>query len=329
MMTAAARRTLTMAAFMRERWTEAEVLALPAGEHNYFERKRGAFLTKGDWRDSLSKVLSAFANFGGGHIVIGVHDDGHIDGVEVLKTGRTSTRDWLEQVIPDCLSPPLANFRVHTVVPAVEDTTILGGRVVIVIDVGDSVLAPHQAEKQRVYFYREGGRSEPAPHVYLEAIRTRLIGPLLVPVLMSLELTNSQQRDDQWFIEMALKFVVRNEGNLAAYKWAVALDELKVGGKHRRARPVYVDHTLLPGEAVNDTEHRVGFLLPRLPATFEEAVGQLDQIIADDGFISYRAVSEVSRGEVFRTRLKDLDLRAFAAQIKPPDPLPQPMDSSE
>jgi hypothetical protein len=50
--------------------------------------------------------------------------------------------------------------------------------------------------------------------------------------------------------------------------------------------------------------------------TFEDVVKQLDEIIKDETFIEYRAVSkEWGFGEVFRTRFTDLDLRALAAQI--------------
>ena len=42
-MIVAAKRELTMTLFKRERWTESDVLTLPPGEHDYFERKgRGA-----------------------------------------------------------------------------------------------------------------------------------------------------------------------------------------------------------------------------------------------------------------------------------------------
>jgi hypothetical protein len=102
-MIAAFKRKLTMTLFKRERWTESDVLALPAGEHDYFERKGGAFLTGTGYRDGLGKALSAIANSGGGHLIIGVADDGQLEGVEPMH-GNTSTRDWLEQVVPGCLS---------------------------------------------------------------------------------------------------------------------------------------------------------------------------------------------------------------------------------
>src|SRR5687768_2157129 len=134
------RQDKTMTSPKRTTWSEADVLSLPAGEHDYFDRKSGRLLASPDFREKLAKALSAFANSGGGHIVIGVEDDGTFTGVTPLR-GRTPTREWLEQVIPNLVSFPLEDFRVHEVVPSVP-STIPGGMVLLVVDVGDSVLAP-------------------------------------------------------------------------------------------------------------------------------------------------------------------------------------------
>lgn len=48
--------------YLRERWTEAEVLNLPTGEHDYFDRKAGRLLDDGHWRTILAKAVSALAN---------------------------------------------------------------------------------------------------------------------------------------------------------------------------------------------------------------------------------------------------------------------------
>jgi hypothetical protein len=154
----------------KERWTESEVVSLPSGEHDYFERKSGAFLKDAEFREKLAKAVSAFANSGGGHLVIGVQDP--IDGVPKIHKGRTTTRDWLEQTVPHLVTYPLQNFRVHEVEP---DTVsaIPTDQVVIVIDIGDSMQAPHQSAVTKIYHYRAGGRSERAPHHFLEILRGR------------------------------------------------------------------------------------------------------------------------------------------------------------
>src|SRR5260370_9917225 len=65
--------------FLREKWTEDEVLNLPEGEHNYFDRKSGKlFADRGRLYGTLAKALSALANSGGGHLILGQDDDGTI-----------------------------------------------------------------------------------------------------------------------------------------------------------------------------------------------------------------------------------------------------------
>jgi hypothetical protein len=60
------REEVWMTVVKRERWTEPEILAFPAGEHDYFDRKAAAFL---EHREAIGKAVSAFANSGGGHIL--------------------------------------------------------------------------------------------------------------------------------------------------------------------------------------------------------------------------------------------------------------------
>ncbi len=128
-----------MAFVKKERWTEADVADFPVGEHDYFERKAGA-LVEGDRNnllDALAKTTSALANSGGGHLVFGVADDSSFDGVPKIFSGRTSTRDWLEQKVPELLDYRLNDFRVHVVTPS-DKSAIPKGRDLIVIDIADS-----------------------------------------------------------------------------------------------------------------------------------------------------------------------------------------------
>lgn len=103
----------------RENWTEEQVTELPTGEHDYFERKSGKLFDdvsdRNDLLDTLAKGSSAFVNSGGGHFILGVTDAGELNGVPRIWSGRTSTRDWLEQKIPLLLDYRLNDFRVHVV----------------------------------------------------------------------------------------------------------------------------------------------------------------------------------------------------------------------
>jgi predicted HTH transcriptional regulator len=119
--------------------------------------------------DDLAKALSAFANGEGGHLILGVTDDGVIEGLPETVKGRIRTKDWIEQKIPQLLTYPLQDFRVHEVEPSVP-SKIPPGHVIIVIDVGDSPLTPHQTANKRLYYYRVSGRTEPTPHFFLELL---------------------------------------------------------------------------------------------------------------------------------------------------------------
>jgi putative transposase len=100
----------------RERWTEADLDELPAEEPDGFDRKAGQLFetSQDNFLNSIAKALSAFANSGGGSLILGIKDDGLPDGLRPF-VGRTAMRDWIEQKIPHLLDYPLSDFRVHTV----------------------------------------------------------------------------------------------------------------------------------------------------------------------------------------------------------------------
>jgi hypothetical protein len=151
-------------------WDEEYIhTSLPIGECDWFEAKGSQVVrpeSKYIDRDTLSKAISALANSGGGNLVLGIKnfektwvvDDGGIPDT----LGRISTREWLEDSIPNLVELPLQTFNVSIVKPS-ENTTIAAGKAVFVIQVGDSHLAPHQASNN-VYYGRIGGKSKPLSH---------------------------------------------------------------------------------------------------------------------------------------------------------------------
>jgi Putative DNA-binding domain len=246
----------------REKWTEDQILDLPTGEHDYFERKSGRLFDPNDRNallDALAKAASAFANSGGGHLILGVSDTSEIDGVPHTLSGRTTTRDWLEQKIPPLLDYRLNDFRAH-VVEGAGSSKIPAGRDLLVIDFGDSALAPHQSARDHTYYYRSAGRSYPAPHFYLELLRQRQTSPVLDFDLRGVEI-------DAWLyqgmpmLRVEARFSVENKGRVAAYKWALVprtIHDIPDGrggdihfgaipGATGRATSIRVDDTILPG----------------------------------------------------------------------------------
>lgn len=172
-------------------WDEEYILSLPPGEHNWVEMKgrRTVDLTvsgvlESKVRDDLSKAISALANSGGGVLVLGLKelpsgwavDDG---GVALSIKGKMSTREWLEDVIPNLLEESLVNFNVYVITRGSENSQIEEGRGVLVVEVGDSEQAPHQASDNK-YYARVGGKSRPIGHRLVTDIANRRRHPKMV-----------------------------------------------------------------------------------------------------------------------------------------------------
>jgi len=314
----------------RERWTEADILSLPAEEPDQFDRKSGLLLKdEGKFLDALAKALSAFANSGGGSLIIGVDDRGQIDGVEPC-VGRASFRDWLEQKIPHLVDYPISDFRVHTVEP---DTSsqIPSGKVVVVVDVGDSALAPHQTKRDKIYYHRQGGRSVPAPHFYLELLRNRLTGASLEFRLLSVTVFDANRWQHGVNMEMVFEFEIKNTGRIAAYKWSLqaeTLDHPAVGAtpalveRYQFGRQNFLlnrggvallslDDTILPGNRRSE-KRDVAVFLPT-PTNLEQ---QIDEALTEL-VLGYRLATEMSPGTIIPIALRDVvDIKAFAADVE-------------
>lgn len=319
-------------------WTEADILALPPGEQREFDRKRADILSGADWRESLAKPLCAFANSGGGSLILGVADDGSLLGIDPKK-GSTSTKDWLEQVIPKLLSHPLEAFRVHEVLPSTP-SSIPPGKILLVVEVADSALAPHQTTQGRIYYYREGSHSVPAPHFYLETLRNRLTGPALASSLVRATLLRALWHEGGLFAHIELTFYVRNVGRVAAYKWDVSWrvefdvddsrhDDFIVdpsrfppwsGG---RSSGIRIDDTILSG-GVLSKEDEFGFILRPASSSEADLRAELSLMSYEKIAISHGSVSEVSPSEEAPTPLHTvLPLEEFLKQLLaklPPKP---------
>lgn len=253
----------------RESWTEEQITELPTGEHDYFERKSGKLFDVSDRNsllDTLAKAASAFANSGGGHLIVGVTDAGEINGAPRIWSGRTTTRDWLEQKVPQLLDYRLNDFRVHVVERSIP-SKIPPERDVIVIDLGDSALAPHQSTRDHTYYYRSAGRSLPAPHFYLELLRQRQTSPVLDFELAGAEI-ETWLHQGMPMLRVDAKFLIENKGRVAAYKWALVARTLNqipdgrgddyyfgaIPGATGRSSSVRIDDTILPGCTLQESK---------------------------------------------------------------------------
>jgi hypothetical protein len=324
-----------MAILKRESWSEAEVVALPHGEHDYFDRKAGALLDdRENFSAGVSKALSAFANSGGGHLVIGMLDDAvTFDGLPST-VGRTSTREWLEQKIPSLLSYELQDFRVHEVTRD-EPSAIPAGRIVLVVDVGDSPLAPHQTTQGgKNYYVRQGGHSRVAPHHWLELLRQRVSGPVVQAVCEEIRVREVYRNPaDAIVVRFEVDFVLRNEGRIAAYKWELFTWDYTTSGELNnpdfrfdpnnmpiRRNPglndssiSIGDDTILPGRARRQIAHVALFVRPEQerPHLIQRETERILQTV-----ICYRVATETYRGDNISVAFaKYLDADSLRATI--------------
>ena len=320
----------------REKWTEADVDELPAEEPDVFERKSGElFANQGNFRDAVAKALSALANSGGGSLILGVKDDGTPDGLPPL-VGQTAMRDWVEQTIPHLLDYPLADFRVHTVIKS-DPSRIPDSREVIVIDVRDSAAAPHQSKRDKIYYRREGGRSVPAPHFYLELLRQRLTNPTLEFKLKKIEDADAYEHDDGLLLRVQLKFEIENVGRVAAYDWQLSVRTItseKIDlsernadyhfgtvpskkGEGLRLTSIPLSRTILPGCKFIESQEFGCQLRPK--AHTEEAVREEIEALLDGAEFAYQLATETSRGELISIPLSpvlDVDVLVAATRQK-------------
>lgn len=211
-------------------WTEDDVLSLPPGENDEFERKGARLLDftvpgvrEGDVRDELAKQLSAFANTGGGRIIYGLHDDGNVDNGGVARTlrGRRTTKDWLEDVIPNLTDFEIVGVNVHEIRPRAPASPIAQDKSLYVVEVPDSERAPHQSKGDLKYYIRLGGKSQPATHRLIEDIRNRAIHPRvevhdLKIVSAHYSTTKFVSLRSEGSLHIQLTFGVRNVGRVRA-----------------------------------------------------------------------------------------------------------------
>jgi hypothetical protein len=167
-------------------WDEEYILAsLPIGEFDWFEAKGSKVIkpeAKEVDRELLSKAISAFVNSGGGILVLGIKQLGkgwQIDEEGIpTQIGRTSTKEWLEDIIPNLVELPLRTFNVYEAKKSAENSIAPPGRAIFIIEIGESDAAPHQAI-DKIYYGRVGGKSRPLGHRFVMDILGRRRDPII------------------------------------------------------------------------------------------------------------------------------------------------------
>jgi len=148
-------------------WNEDYIAALPVGEFDWLEYKASDKFTDPAWSHDISKYVSAWANYDGGYIVFGVRDPkpGHplvIDG-GIPESHKPNLFNWLDDVIPHFVDPPLEKVSTWLIHPKSKDSRIKERHVLVAIHILQSEVAPHQALDHK-YYQRIGRKLQPLRH---------------------------------------------------------------------------------------------------------------------------------------------------------------------
>jgi len=206
-------------------WSIEDVLGLPAGEQDWFERKGSKALDltlsgvdENRVRSGLSVTLSAMANSGGGQIIYGLTDTGQVDMGGVSRAVKQGTKAWLEDIIPKLVEFNLQGFSVFEISDLSTTAPRPGkGKSLYVIDVPDSETAPHQATDQR-YYGRVGGKSRPLPHRFVLDIMNRRKYPLVEPIIEPVVESRTEQSTT-----VRLRLLLKNRGPIRARDYLVKI----------------------------------------------------------------------------------------------------------
>lgn len=127
-------------------------------ESAYLDYKESAALQNNDIsKNEISKDISAFANAGGGMIIYGMREDGHVPvGIDDGLDPEEISKEWLEQVIGSRIQRKIEGVRINQIPTDSEK----GNRVIYVVHIPQSMRAPHQAWDNKFY-KRRNFSSEP------------------------------------------------------------------------------------------------------------------------------------------------------------------------
>lgn len=153
-------------------WTVQYLEQIEDTEHTHLEFKCSEAI-----KDiaTIGDVVSAFANYDGGHIILGVKDKRGNFKVEpdgLLDLGyKGDLRSWLEDKIPTLSDPGVRSLDVKTF-------SMQTGSVAVV-EIRESDVPPHQDIRTRLYYGRTGSKCTPLSNRQIMDIIQRRKSPIL------------------------------------------------------------------------------------------------------------------------------------------------------
>lgn len=199
-------------------WDEDYILGLPTDEFDWIEYKASQKFADPAWLQDMSKYVSAWGNYDGGYIVFGVKDPGgrpsaiEIDG-GVSVAIKPKLGDWLDEVLPRLVEPPLQRITTKLIYPKAHGSKILPGHAVIAVNIPESELAPHQA-LDRKYYQRLGRKLNPLKHRAIQDITSRR---------RHAKIRTTIRIHSTGFSEPSMFWKVENVGRVLALHWKVVI----------------------------------------------------------------------------------------------------------
>ncbi|PQO28088.1 hypothetical protein C5Y96_17095 [Blastopirellula marina] len=243
------------------------------GENVHWEYKaRGEYSKNANaLKAKVSREVSAFANTEGGYLVFGVsetltdRENGqviksrsemkpdrsydytyNIDGWDSLKT-MDAMESYLNGIVSKSVMPNLIQFKVVRVNrrDKAQDPIF-----VAIIEKSDT--APHQTnydDKHFVYYWRQGDKSEQAPHYHLENLRNRVTRTVLRIEGWQFVIPKIEDHTANYYVEMTLQLFIRNVTFQIATHWGIHVKNIS---EHSNWKPIDSDGSLESGIVVGN-----------------------------------------------------------------------------
>lgn len=284
---------------------------IPQTETKDWEFKAAAIFDKGNFGSfkthKLGRLVSSFANSGGGFLLLGKRDGENVFEAVPTHEGRTTMEDHLSLVISQSVAPHYRDFEIVRVPVSGTDGSVL------VVELSDSPLAPHQSVADTNYFYRLPGHSVPAPHFHLELLRSRFTKSVVEIVDVEFQQQTSECRDSFAVLNFALKITVENQSLQSATAWGLQIKSAQEDYRWTvtNARLSLTEGTCIRGEQT--------MLLPSERAVITIHIQGQDQMgfrpvikfveLADEFAVRLRPVSQNYVGSERLYKLEQSDVR--------------------
>lgn len=214
-------------------WDEEYLLEICNDEYSNIEIKNRTLgdptinNVKNNMKKSLGKEISAFANYDGGYLILGIKDmkerknetDIIDDGGIVTFKGRQSTKDWLENILPNLVEPQLPKIDVHCI--NLEDSI---DRAIYVAQIYPSDQAPHQDVNSYSYYGRLGSKSRPLSHKYVADIMGRRTNPVLEIQALNIKEVYTFQNGIEILMRCQLTVKIKNISKVIAEAYQILIE---------------------------------------------------------------------------------------------------------